>query len=197
MKSVVAVIVHQEGSAEREGGEVVGWLVEVTPPGRKSGPPPLEPGSCTGTEKSSNWVSAVEMVGEIAEDSIQREKRTGQNEEIICEHQSEAGGGGELIIRVLIAGRGEVGVVTWRRRVDPRFPVLLRGISAERKRKCHDKREKKEEGEESAWLSVCFAIRQDTQISRKGEEERRGDGGKFQAEEECSVDLWGCRPTTS
>ena len=26
-------------------------------------------------------------------------------------------------------------------------------------------------------------------------EERRGDGGKFQAEEECSVDLWGCRPT--
>lgn len=69
---------------------MVGWLVEVTPPGRKSGPPPLEPGSCTGTEKSSNWVPAAMMDGEIAEDSIQREKkRTGQDEEIICEHQSE------------------------------------------------------------------------------------------------------------
>lgn len=56
---------------------------------------------------------------------IQRLKKTGQGEEIICEHQREAGGGGGLIIRVLIAGRGEVSLVTWRRRVNPRSPVIV------------------------------------------------------------------------
>lgn len=32
-------------------------------------------------------------------------------------------------------------------------------------------------------------------INEGGGGEERGDGGKFQAEEECSVDLWGSRPT--
>lgn len=67
-------------------------------------------------------------------------------------------------------------MVTWRRKVDPRFPVLLRGISTERERKCQDEREggeKKEEGEESAWLALLLDKIPKYQGRGRRREERR------------------------
>lgn len=83
--------------------------------------------------------------------------RTGQGEEIICEHQREAGGGGGLIIRVLIAGRGKS---AWSRGAAGLIlNFLFCCVEWQRQSACMvvKKREReKEEEKESSCLSVCY-----------------------------------------
>ena len=83
-------------------------------------------------------------------------RRTGQGEENICEHQREAGGGG-LIIRVLIAGRGKS---AWSRGAAGLIlDFLFCCLERQRQSACmvvkESEREKKEE-KESSCLSVCY-----------------------------------------